>query len=287
MAHTRLHPPHPFLLDPIVSRALEEDLGRAGDVTSALVVPSDVRAKAFVVARKPGTICGLTAVEAAFRLIDPKLYLHVSVHDGDNVGPNTRLAMVEGPARAILSAERVGLNFLGHLSGIATATHALVAQTEGTKARIVDTRKTTPGLRVLEKYAVRCGGGVNHRFGLDDAMLIKDNHLSAAGGIRQAVERARMSIGHMIKVEVEVDTLEQLNEALEIGVRTIMLDNFSIADLKRAVATVNGRALLEASGNITVDTVRAVAETGVDFISSGAITHSATCMDVGLDFATE
>jgi nicotinate-nucleotide pyrophosphorylase (carboxylating) len=287
MGTAAFRPPHPFLLDPIVSRALEEDLGRAGDVTSALVVPKDVRAKAFLVTRDAGTIAGIVAVEAAFRLIDPKLYVHLAHRDGDTVGRNTRLAMVEGSARTILAAERVALNFLGHLSGIATATHALVAAIAGTNARIVCTRKTTPGLRVLEKYAVRCGGGFNHRFGLDDAVLIKDNHIAAAGGITAAMGRARAGLGHMAKIELEVDTLEQLGEALTLDPDTIMLDNMGVEDLKRAVAMTAGKVALEASGNVTIDTVRDIAETGVDYISSGWITHSAPCLDVGLDFVSE
>jgi nicotinate-nucleotide pyrophosphorylase (carboxylating) len=280
-------PPHPFLLDPIVSRALEEDLGRAGDITSTLVVPKEARAKAFVVARESGTVAGLVASESAFRLIDAKLYFHVAHGDGTTVVPNTRLAMVEGSARTILAAERVALNFLGQLSGIATATHALVQAVAGTKARIVCTRKTTPGMRVLEKYAVRCGGGFNHRFGLDDAVLIKDNHIAAAGGITAAMTRARDSLGHMVKIELEVDTLEQLTEALKLDVDTIMLDNMGLDDLKRAVEMTKGKAALEASGNVTLETVRAIAETGVDYISSGWITHSAPCLDVGLDFVSE
>jgi nicotinate-nucleotide pyrophosphorylase (carboxylating) len=287
MGTAAFRPPHPFLLDPIVGHALEEDLGRAGDITSALVVPKDVRAKAFLTSRDAGTIAGLVAAAAAFRLIDPKLYFHAAMADGDTVNGRTRLAMVEGSARSILAAERVALNFLGHLSGIATATHALVQVIAGTQARIVCTRKTTPGMRVLEKYAVRCGGGFNHRFGLDDAVLIKDNHIAAAGGITAAMQRARAGLGHMAKIEIEVDTLEQFAEALDTAPDTIMLDNMRIEDLQRAVATNAGRVALEASGNVTIGTVRAIAETGVDYISSGWITHSAPCLDVGLDFVSE
>lgn len=286
MGFAAFRPPHPFLLDPIVARALEEDLGRAGDITTNLVIPREARATAVVMNRKPGTISGIVAVESAYRQIDAHLNIHVSVHDGETVPAGTRLAMIEGSARSLLSAERVGLNFLGHLSGIATATHELVKAVEGTGARIVCTRKTTPGLRVMEKYAVRCGGGFNHRFGLDDAVLIKDNHIAAAGGIGAAMTRARSSLGHMIKIELEVDTLEQLEEALQHDADTIMLDNMDLETLKKAVSMAKGKAALEASGNVTIETVRAIAETGVDYISSGWITHSAPNLDVGLDFVS-
>jgi nicotinate-nucleotide pyrophosphorylase (carboxylating) len=278
------HPPHPLLIEPIVRRALEEDLGRAGDITSELTVPADKKAAAKLVARKAGTIAGLIAAECAFRLIDPAIRFHVQVPDGSTVQAGTVLATVEGSARGILSGERVALNFVGHLSGIATATRALVDAVKGTKARIVCTRKTTPGLRALEKYAARCGGGFNHRFGLDDAVLIKDNHLVAAGGIKPAIERVRAATGHMIKIELEVDSLKQLEEALSLGLDTILLDNMPPETLKQAVALSRGRAVLEASGNVTLATVRAIAETGVDYISSGAITHSAPSLDVALDF---
>ncbi|HVU20126.1 MAG TPA: carboxylating nicotinate-nucleotide diphosphorylase [Rhizomicrobium sp.] len=277
-------PPHRLLLEPIVRHSLEEDLGRAGDVTSELTVPSERRLLASLVARKPGVIAGLVAAECAFNLVDPELRVTIEIPDGSRVGPGARLAVIEGSARSILTAERVSLNFAGHLSGIATATRALVDAVAGTKARIVETRKTTPGLRLLEKYAVRCGGGFNHRFGLDDAVLIKDNHLVAAGGIAPAIERVRAGLGHMAKIELEVDSLAQLEEALGLGVDTILLDNMSIDDLNRAVATTKGRAVLEASGNVTLATVRAIAETGVDYISSGGITHSAPNLDLGLDF---
>ncbi len=282
LAHIR--PPHALLIEPIVRHALEEDLGRAGDITSELTVPAEKRIRATLVARKPGVVAGLIAAEAAFRLIDPALAFAVEISDGGDASAGAGIATIEGAARAILTAERVALNFTGHLSGVATAARALVDAVAGTKARIVCTRKTTPGLRLLEKYAVRCGGGFNHRFGLDDAVLIKDNHLVAAGGIKAAVERVRAHTGHMLKVEVEVDNLDQLQEALSLGVDTILLDNMAPGDLRRAVALTNGRAVLEASGNITLATVRAVAETGVDYISSGAITHSAPNLDVALDF---
>jgi nicotinate-nucleotide pyrophosphorylase (carboxylating) len=222
--------------------------------------------------------------KCTFSLIDPALTVDIKIPDGASVQADTVLAVIEGSSRSLLTGERVALNFLGHLSGIATATRALVDAVAGTKARIVCTRKTTPGLRVLEKYAVRCGGGFNHRFGLDDAVLIKDNHLLACGGIGPAVERVRAGTGHMTRIELEVDTLAQLEEALALGVDTIVLDNMTPEDLKRAVAMTNGRAKLEAPGNVTLSSIRAVAETGVDYISSGALTHSAPSLDVALDF---
>ena len=277
-------PPHRLLIEPIVRHAIEEDLGRAGDVTSELTVPADRHIAATLVARKPGTIAGLVAAQCTFELVDHSLKIAITLPDGAQAGAGATLATIEGSARSILTAERVSLNFTGHLSGVATATRALVDAVASTKARIVETRKTTPGLRLLEKYAVRCGGGFNHRFGLDDAVLIKDNHLVAAGGIAAAVERVRAGLGHMVKIELEVDSLAQLEEALGLGVDTILLDNMNTDDLKRAVATTKGRAILEASGNVTLATVRAIAETGVDYISSGAITHSAPNLDVALDF---
>jgi len=278
------HPPHALLLEPVVRHALEEDLGRAGDITTDLIIPADKKAAARLVARKPGTVAGLIAAQCAFHLIDSAVKFSTEFPDGSRVEAGHALATIQGSTRAILTAERVALNFAGHLSGIATATHALVEAVAGTKARIVCTRKTMPGLRVLEKYAVRCGGGFNHRFGLDDAILIKDNHIAAAGSIKIAVERARAGIAHMTKIEVEVDTLAQLEETLALGVDTILLDNMGPEDLKRAVALSKNRAVLEASGNVTLATVRAIAETGVDYISSGAITHSASNLDLGLDF---
>jgi len=279
-----IRPPHRLILEPIVRHALEEDLGRAGDLTSDLIVPQAQRLAARLVARRPGTVAGLIAAQCAFGLVDPSLVYTPHAQDGAAVEAGTVLASVEGSARSLLTAERVALNFTGRLSGIATATRALVDAVDGTKARIACTRKTTPGLRVLEKYAVRCGGGFNHRFGLDDAVLIKDNHLVAAGGIAAAIARVRAGLGHMAKIELEVDTMAQLEEALSLGIDTILLDNMPIADLARAVAMSKGRAVLEASGNVTLATVRAIAQTGVDYISSGAITHSAPNLDVALDF---
>ncbi len=276
-------PPLALQVDPCVRAALEEDLGRAGDVTSALTIPPDQAATARLVARKPGRVAGLICAEAAFRLVDPSVRFEATLPDGSEARPGGLLATVSGPARSLLTAERVALNFLGPLSGTATATAALVAAVEGTGARIVCTRKTIPGIRLLQKYAVRCGGGFNHRFGLDDAVMVKDNHVQAAGGIAAAVRRLRAGLGHMVKMEVEVDSLGQLEEALREGVDTILLDNMSIEDLRRAVALARRRAVLEASGNVTLATVRAIAETGVDYISSGAITHSAPNLDIGLD----
>lgn len=277
-------PPADLLIEPQVRAALQEDLGRAGDITSELTIPADQTGKARLVARKPGAISGLIAAKIAFRLIDPFLKFDVAAPDGSKVEAGALIATVSGPARAILTAERVALNFAVHLSGVATATAALVDAVKGTKARIVCTRKTLPNLRILQKYAVRCGGGFNHRFGLDDAVLIKDNHIAAAGGIAPVLERVRAGLGHMAKIEIEVDTLAQLEEALSLGADTILLDNMTPENLRRAVALAKSRAVLEASGNVALATVREIAETGVDYISSGAITHSAVNLDIGLDF---
>ncbi len=278
-----IRPPARLLIEPQIRAALEEDMGRAGDITSELILPAGQRAAAKFVARKPGAIAGLNAVELAFQLIDPTLAFTVVEPDSSKVSAGETLATVSGSARAILTGERVALNFLGHLSGVATATAKLVEAVAHTKARIVCTRKTLPGLRILEKYAVRCGGGFNHRFGLDDAVLIKDNHIAAAGGIAPALQRARAGLGHMVKIEIEVDNLGQLEEALPLDADTVLLDNMNLEDLRRAVTMAKGRAVLEASGNVTLETVRAIAETGVDYISSGAITHSAPNLDIGLD----
>jgi nicotinate-nucleotide pyrophosphorylase (carboxylating) len=283
MALPFTRPPHPLLVEPVVRAALEEDLGRAGDITSELAIPADKTATAALVARKAGRIAGLICAEAAFRLVDPELAFEVRLPDGSDAAPGAILATVTGSSRSILMGERVALNFAGPLSGTATATAALVKAVEGTKARITCTRKTLPGLRVLQKYAVRCGGGFNHRFGLDDAAMIKDNHIAAAGGIGPAMARLRASLGHMVKIEVEVESLSQLEEALSAGAGTILLDNMSLEQLHHAVALAGGRAVLEASGNVTLATARAIAETGVDYISSGAITHSAPNLDIGLD----
>ena len=277
-------PPPALLIEPLVRAALAEDLGRAGDITSALTIAEGTQATARIVARKPGVIAGLNCAEIAFHLVDPGLRFTAAVQDGDAVTPGATLATIAGEARGILTGERVALNFLGHLSGVATATAALVAAVAATPARIVCTRKTLPGLRTLQKYAVRCGGGFNHRFGLDDAVLVKDNHIAAAGGLPQALSQLRAGLGHMVKIEVEVDTLEQLDQALSLGVEAVLLDNMPPEILKQAVALAAGRATLEASGNVTLATVCAIAESGVDTISSGAITHSAMNLDLGLDF---
>lgn len=272
------------LIDETVARALREDLGDAGDITSAATIPAEAAAVAVIAARKPGVIAGVDCALAAFRLVDPDVSLGVSHDDGARVAAGDTVLTVEGRARSILSAERVALNFLGHLSGVASAAAALVDAVQGTNARIACTRKTTPGLRAFEKYAVRCGGGRNHRFGLYDAVMIKDNHIAASGGVAKALAAARTACGHMVKVEIEVDTLDQLEDALAGGADVVLLDNMSTEDLKRAVAANQGRAVLEASGNVTLDTVHAIAQTGVDVISSGWITHSAPNLDLGLDF---
>ena len=279
-----LRPPSPLLVEPQVRAALLEDLGRAGDITSELTIAAEAHGTVRLVARKPGVLAGMIAAQIAFRLVDASLQIDIKIGDGARLETGDHIAAITGPLRAILTAERVALNFAGHLSGVATATAALVQAVAGTKARIICTRKTLPGLRLLEKYAVRCGGGFNHRFGLDDAVLIKDNHIAAAGGIAPALERVRASLGLMTKVEIEVDTLAQLEEALALKADTILLDNMTPDDLKRAVTLTKGRAVLEASGNVTAATVRAIAESGVDYISSGAITHSAPSLDLGLDF---
>ncbi|NBB17354.1 carboxylating nicotinate-nucleotide diphosphorylase [Caulobacter sp. SLTY] len=275
--------PPDLLIEPIVRASLAEDLGRAGDLTAQACIDADARLTATFGARKPGVIAGLACARLAILALDPDASFETLVRDGDTIEPGAFLASVEANARALLSAERTALNLLGRLSGIATLTSAYVDAVVGTNASITDTRKTTPGLRVLEKYAVRCGGAVNHRFGLDDAILIKDNHVAACGGVRPAIERARAFAGHLVKVECEVDGLDQFDEALAAGPDVIMLDNFSLEDLRTAVARNAGRLVLEASGGVNLDTVRAIAETGVDVISVGALTHSAAVLDIGLD----
>jgi nicotinate-nucleotide pyrophosphorylase (carboxylating) len=272
-----------ILIEPIVRAALMEDLGRAGDITTDAVIPATARFDGVIAARKPGTIAGIEAARIAFTLLDPTISWAVEKPDGAAVAAGDVVARVKGPARAILSAERTALNFLSRLSGTATATARLVEAAKPYRARIVCTRKTTPGLRLLEKHAVRAGGGVNHRFGLDDAVLIKDNHVAVAGGIRPAVERARAAIGHLVKIEVEVDTLGQLEEVLTLPVDVVLLDNMAPEVLSRAVDMVDRKVLTEASGQVNEDTVREIAATGVDYISSGWITHSAPILDLGLD----
>jgi nicotinate-nucleotide pyrophosphorylase (carboxylating) len=275
------------MIEPLVRAALVEDLGRAGDITADALVPEDARAETALVARQAGVVAGLDLALLAFRLLDPGIAIRVERRDGSRVAPGDAIAAVGGAARGILSAERVALNFLCHMSGIASATRAIVDAVAGQKARITCTRKTLPGLRALQKYAVRVGGGANHRFGLDDAVLIKDNHIAVAGGIVPAVTRARAGVGHLVKIEVEVDTLEQLEEALRIGVDAVLLDNMSVPTLRRAVALVGGRAVTEASGRITPATAPEIAATGVDLISIGWLTHSVAALDIGLDYRGE
>jgi len=282
-ATERSVPLYPLLYEPIIRRALEEDLGRAGDLTSDACLPPDLQCEARIVVRRAGRIAGLEAALAAFRILDPSIRLNVQRCDGEDAASGDVLATVAGPARAILSAERTALNLLGRLCGIATATRDLVAVVSPYGAQVVCTRKTTPGLRALEKYAVRCGGGANHRFGLDDAVLIKDNHRALAGGLTPAVERARRHVGHLVKIEVEVDSLEQLQEALDLGVDVVLLDNMPLDTLREAVRMAKGRAITEASGGIRPDTAAAIAATGVDLLSVGWLTHSAPALDVALD----
>jgi nicotinate-nucleotide pyrophosphorylase (carboxylating) len=278
--------PLPALLyEPIVAAALREDLGRGGDQTTDSVVPADAICTARMVARRPGRIAGIAIACRAFTMLDERVAVEIAVGDGADVEAGTTLATISGPARAILTGERVALNLVSHLSGIATATTSAVAAVKGTRARVACTRKTTPGLRALEKYAVRAGGGFNHRFGLDDAVLIKDNHIAVAGGIGEAVRSVRNAVGHMVKVEVEVDSLAQLEAALEAGVDAVLLDNMDPATMSRAVSVVGGRAVVEASGGITPANVAAVAGAGVDVISLGWLTHSAPALDVALDIA--
>ncbi|MBZ9935705.1 carboxylating nicotinate-nucleotide diphosphorylase [Mesorhizobium sp. BR1-1-16] len=273
-----------IMIEPLVRATLLEDLGRAGDLTTDAVVPADALTEARLVARQEGVVAGIDLVRLAFRLIDEKIAVEVARVDGTQVAPGDLIATISGPARGILTAERTALNFLCRLSGIASATSAIVASVAGHKAQIVCTRKTTPGLRAVEKYAVRAGGGANHRFGLDDAVLIKDNHIAIAGGIRPALERAKAHVGHLVKIELEVDTLDQLAEALELGVDAVLLDNMDPAMLTRAVAMVDGRAITEASGRVNPTTAPTIAASGVDLISVGWLTHSAPILDIGLDF---
>lgn len=276
-------PPH--LVTDAVRAALAEDLGRAGDITSQATIPAAATAKAVIAARAAGVIAGLPLAAEAFRQMDARLAFTPVVTDGAAVTSGDVVARVAGPARALLSAERVALNYLGRLSGVATLTARYVARIKHTRARVCDTRKTTPLLRAFEKYAVRCGGGGNHRFGLDDAVLIKDNHIAVAGGVAAALRAAKAHVGHLVKIEIEVDTLAQLREVLSEGADAVLLDNMGLDDLRQAVALVEGRMICEASGGVTLDTIAAIAETGVDLISVGALTHSAPVLDLGLDIA--
>ena len=274
----------PLMVEPLVRAALLEDLGRAGDLTTDAIVPATARAKTALVARQPGVVAGLDAASMAFRLVDPSIEIAIERPDGTPLAPGDRIGTITGPARGMLTAERVALNFLGHLSGVASGTATLVEAVRGHKARICCTRKTMPGLRALQKYAVRVGGGMNHRFGLDDGVLIKDNHVAVAGGIRPAILAARRGVGHLVKIEVEVDTLDQLEEALATGVDAVLLDNMTPDQLATAVRMIDGRAIAEASGRITPQTAPAIAASGVDLISAGWLTHSASVLDIGLDW---
>ncbi len=284
LAVTGLAPLPDVIVRRAVQEALAEDLGLVGDVTTNATIPADVEARAVIATRKAGVVSGIDLAIAAFREMDERVAVSVKLADGTAVAAGDVIAEIAGPARAILTGERVALNFMGRMSGIATLTRRYVDAIAGTPARIVDTRKTTPGLRAFEKYAVRCGGGANHRIGLFDAVLIKDNHIAAAGGVGAAVSAARRHAGHMVKIEVEVDTLDQLEVVLGFAVDAVLLDNMAPDTLRKAVAMIGGRAIAEASGGVNLETVRAIAETGVDLISVGALTHSAPVLDLGLDF---
>ena len=275
-----------IMIEPAVRAALLEDLGRAGDLTTDAIVPPDLMTKTAMVARQPGVVAGLDYALTAFRLIDPAIQVEVHRPDGARLSPGDTIAVVRGAARGILTAERTALNFLSHLSGVASATRGIADAIAHTKAQVCCTRKTMPGLRAAQKYAVRVGGGSNHRFGLDDAVLIKDNHVAIAGGVRLAVERARAGVGHLVKIELEVDTLDQLREALALGVDAVLLDNMGPDMLREAVGIVDGRAVTEASGRIRPETAPPIAEAGVDLMSVGWLTHSATVLDIGLDHQT-
>lgn len=291
MSQSRLSVTEPALanlvIKPWVEAALVEDLGRRGDVTSQATIPADTQAKLEIRARQSGVICGMDLARLAFELVDDEIEFCPAITDGDWVDAGSILAQVSGNARNLLTAERTALNFLTHLSGIATATRQIVDSVAEFPAQITCTRKTIPGLRVLQKYAVRCGGGRNHRLGLDDAILIKDNHIAISGNITTAIAQAKALAGHLIPIEVEVDNLEQLEEALDAGVNLVLLDNMSPSMLTKAVAMCQGRAQTEASGGITPESVVAVAKTGVDFIAMGYLTHSTTALDIGLDFSSE
>ena len=283
---TELQFPH-HLVAETVKAALAEDLGLAGDITTNALIPAYAVCEATLALREDGRVAGLPLAVAAFRALDPEMAVEAHVREGAQALAGTTIARLSGKTRAILSAERVALNLVQHLSGVATATHHFVEAVAGTGAKIVCTRKTTPSLRAFEKYAVRAGGGTNHRFGLFDAVLIKDNHIAAAGGVAAAIERARAAVGHMVKIEVEVDTLAQLEEALRHPIDAVLLDNMAVPELKNAVAlakTARPGILCEASGGVRLVTVRAIAETGVDMISVGALTHSVKALDIGLDF---
>jgi nicotinate-nucleotide pyrophosphorylase (carboxylating) len=283
--NSELVPLYPLLYDDLIRRALLEDLGRGGDLTTDAIVASQDVATALIVARASGCIAGMEVACQVFRCLDSELKIEILLPDGKNAAAGDTLAIIRGAARPILSAERTALNFLARLSGIATATRNIIAQIDGYPTRVVCTRKTTPGLRALEKYAVRAGGGANHRFGLDDAVLIKDNHIVAAGGVSEAIHRVRQRIGHMVKVEVEVDTLDQLKAALNEKIDAVLLDNMSLDMLTDAVRITNRKVITEASGGVTPETAAAIAATGIDLLSIGWLTHSAPALDLSLDFA--
>jgi nicotinate-nucleotide pyrophosphorylase (carboxylating) len=278
-------PLSPLLYEPLVRAALVEDLGRAGDLTTDSIVPAEATARFAIVARQAGVVAGLDLAASAFRLVDPNIRFRPVCGDGGRVEPGSIIAEAEGPARGLLTAERVALNFLGHLSGVASATASIASAIAPYGSHVTCTRKTLPGLRIVQKYAVRVGGGANHRFGLDDAVLIKDNHIAVAGSIGQAVERARHAIGHLVKIEVEVDTLDQLDEALEHRIDAVLLDNMTPETLRQAVQRIDRRVVAEASGGITLATAPAIAASGVDLLSVGWLTHSAAVLDIGLDWA--
>lgn len=277
-------PPLPLvMLEPLVRATLLEDLGRAGDITTDAIVPVEARGRTRLVSRQAGVLAGLDIARLAFRLVDPEIAFRALLAEGARLEPGSEIAVIEGPARGMLTAERTALNFLGHLSGVATATASIADAIAHTRCKVTCTRKTLPGLRAVQKYAVRVGGGSNHRYGLDDAVLIKDNHVALAGGVSAAVQRARAAVGHMVKIELEVDTLAQLEEALALEVDVVLLDNMDNATLRAAVALVDGRAITEASGRITPDTAPGIAATGVDLMAVGWLTHSARVLDIGLD----
>ena len=273
-----------YLVEQAVATALEEDLGGVGDITTNAIIPPDAQGDASIIVRKPGVIAGLDLAAASFKSLDPDVRFTRIVEDGSNVEAGATIARIAGKTRALLTGERTALNFFGRLSGIATLTAGYVAAVEGTHAKIVETRKTTPGLRALEKYAVRCGGGTNHRFGLYDAVLVKDNHIAAAGGLAEALNAVRTAVGHLVKIEVEVDTLDQLENVLRFPIDAVLLDNMDAGTLKRAIALVKGRVITEASGGVTLESVREIAKTGVDLISVGALTHSARSLDSSLEW---
>jgi nicotinate-nucleotide pyrophosphorylase (carboxylating) len=282
-----LPPLNPLLIEEIIDRTLAEDLGRAGDITTLATIPASARARAVIAAREAGVIAGSDLAIAAFRRMDQTIRFDTHLPDGTPINSGDVALAIEGPARAILSAERTALNFMGRLSGIASLTARYVEAVKHTKARIVCTRKTTPGLRAFEKHAVRCGGGFNHRFGLDDAILIKDNHIAVAGGVVPALRAAKAFAGHLVKIEIEVDTLDQLDEVIKEGADVVLLDNMTPPQLKEAVSRVKGSMLTEASGGVTLSSLAAIAESGVDMISVGALTHSAKVLDLGLDIAID